>query len=234
MADRQRGGRRCDRGLPDLRRSRPPRPRPRPNLVALVDGNNHQIDRIQAEARTRNVPVAIVIDFIHVLEYLWRSACSFHDEGNSAAERWVRDKPPQSWPDKPNESRPASDAKPPATGSTCQRRHLRPLPGQQVRLPRLPTAPQAGWPIATGIIAPLSSPCGPRRRRRRVRRVMGAPCSPSGNLPWRSLRPGAHHYTYTNVAVCIRAAGGRWPPRVPQSRSCSSLFPWGRAAGKET
>ena len=31
--------------------------------VALVDGNNHQIDRITAEARARNVPVTITIDF---------------------------------------------------------------------------------------------------------------------------------------------------------------------------
>ena len=38
--------------------------------VARVDGNNHQIDRIETQARTRDVPVAIIIDFIHVLEYL--------------------------------------------------------------------------------------------------------------------------------------------------------------------
>ncbi len=37
--------------------------------VALVDGNNHQIDRIEAEAQTRGVDVAIVVDLIHVLEY---------------------------------------------------------------------------------------------------------------------------------------------------------------------
>ena len=38
--------------------------------VALVDGNNHQIDRITAEAHARTLQVTIVIDFIHVLEYL--------------------------------------------------------------------------------------------------------------------------------------------------------------------
>jgi len=36
--------------------------------VALVDGNNHQIDRIQTEAKNRGVDVAIVVDLIHVLE----------------------------------------------------------------------------------------------------------------------------------------------------------------------
>lgn len=36
--------------------------------VALVDGNNHQIDRIEKEAKARGVTVCIVIDLIHVLE----------------------------------------------------------------------------------------------------------------------------------------------------------------------
>jgi hypothetical protein len=36
--------------------------------VALVDGNKHQIKRIQAEAESRSVDVHIIVDFIHVLE----------------------------------------------------------------------------------------------------------------------------------------------------------------------
>ena len=60
--------------------------------VALVDGNNHQIDRITKEARKRKRKVTIVVDLIHVLEYLWGSAWSFFDEGDPAAERWVQDK----------------------------------------------------------------------------------------------------------------------------------------------
>jgi hypothetical protein len=60
--------------------------------IALVDGNNHQIDRILAEARTRGVDVTIVIDFVHVLEYIWSAAWSFFDEGDPQAEAWVRDK----------------------------------------------------------------------------------------------------------------------------------------------
>jgi hypothetical protein len=39
--------------------------------VALVDGNNHQIQRIKAGAIARKVNVTIVVDFVHVLEYLW-------------------------------------------------------------------------------------------------------------------------------------------------------------------
>ena len=58
--------------------------------VALVDGNNHQIDRIEAEATEREIDVTILIDLVHVLEYLWKAAWSFHQEGDRAAEEWVR------------------------------------------------------------------------------------------------------------------------------------------------
>jgi hypothetical protein len=60
--------------------------------VALVDGNNHQIQRITSEAKARQVQVPIIIDFIHVLEYLWRAAWSFFAEGDPAAEEWVKGK----------------------------------------------------------------------------------------------------------------------------------------------
>jgi len=60
--------------------------------VALVDGNNHQIDRIQAEAKTRGVKVAIVVDLIHVLEYLWGAVWCFFAEGDPAAQTWVHER----------------------------------------------------------------------------------------------------------------------------------------------
>ncbi len=60
--------------------------------VALVDGNNHQINRIEAEAQTRGVEVAVVVDLIHVLEYLWAAAWCFFAEGDPAAQAWVHDR----------------------------------------------------------------------------------------------------------------------------------------------
>jgi hypothetical protein len=57
-----------------------------------VDGNNHQIDRIHAEAHTRGATVHVLCDFVHVVEYLWKATWSFHREGDPAAEVWVRDK----------------------------------------------------------------------------------------------------------------------------------------------
>jgi len=57
----------------------------------LIDGNNTQIEAVTAEAARRGVTVTVVIDFIHVLEYLWKAAWSFFDKGEPAAEEWVAD-----------------------------------------------------------------------------------------------------------------------------------------------
>jgi hypothetical protein len=57
--------------------------------VVLIDGNNTQIEAATAEAESRGVTATIVIDFIHVLEYLWKAAWSFFDKGEPAAEEWV-------------------------------------------------------------------------------------------------------------------------------------------------
>jgi hypothetical protein len=57
--------------------------------VALVDGNNTQIEAIAAEAARRGVTMPILIDFVHVLEYIWKAAWSFFDKGDPAAEEWV-------------------------------------------------------------------------------------------------------------------------------------------------
>lgn len=60
--------------------------------VALVDGNNHQIDRINTEAENRKLKVTTVVDLIHVMEYIWDAAWCFFAEGDRAAEDWVRNK----------------------------------------------------------------------------------------------------------------------------------------------
>jgi hypothetical protein len=57
--------------------------------AVLIDGNNTQIEAVTAEAARRGVTVTIVIDFVHVLEYLWKAAWSFFDKGEPAAEEWV-------------------------------------------------------------------------------------------------------------------------------------------------
>jgi hypothetical protein len=59
--------------------------------VALVDGNRQQIAAIAEQADTRGVAVTIVIDFVHVLEYLWKAAWTFFYPGDPDAETWVAD-----------------------------------------------------------------------------------------------------------------------------------------------
>jgi hypothetical protein len=58
--------------------------------VVLVDGEPPQLARIQAAARRHAVSVTIVIDFIHVLEYLWGAARGFYPGDAQATEAWVQ------------------------------------------------------------------------------------------------------------------------------------------------
>ncbi len=124
--------------------------------VALVDGNCHQITCIEAEARQRGVSVAIVCDFIHVLEYLWKAAKCFHEDGDPAADAWVRVH---------GRAVLAGGARSVATGirQRATRAKLSPaarsdadecatyLTNKSAYLD-YPTALRKGWPIATGII----------------------------------------------------------------------------------
>jgi hypothetical protein len=57
--------------------------------VALVDGNAHQIAEIKAASAAANVQVTLVLDVIHVLEYVWKAAWDFFEEGAPAAHTWV-------------------------------------------------------------------------------------------------------------------------------------------------
>lgn len=122
--------------------------------VALVDGNNHQIDRITAEATTRNIDVAIVI--VHVLEYLWRAAWSFFDEGDPAAQDWVTDKALQVL--RGHSSTVAASIRRKATtlGLTANRRANADTCATYLLRKRAhldyPHALEQGWPIATGVI----------------------------------------------------------------------------------
>lgn len=71
-----------------------------PNLerswVALVDGNKDQLRYIRSSAASLGVELTIVMDFIHVLEYLWTAAWAFHDRQDDddarQAEVWVTER----------------------------------------------------------------------------------------------------------------------------------------------
>jgi len=57
--------------------------------IALAGGDNHQIGQLQDQAAARGVAVTILIDFVHVQEYLWKAAWCFHAPRDPAIEAWV-------------------------------------------------------------------------------------------------------------------------------------------------
>jgi hypothetical protein len=60
--------------------------------VTLLDGSEEQLQRVKQEAAQQGVTPVIILDIIHVLEYLWKAAYCFHAEGTTLAEEWVTDR----------------------------------------------------------------------------------------------------------------------------------------------
>jgi hypothetical protein len=61
----------------------------RRHWVVLVDGNKDQLARVKCAARKAGVEITLVLDLVHVLEYLWHAAYAFHAAGSDEAEKWV-------------------------------------------------------------------------------------------------------------------------------------------------
>lgn len=124
--------------------------------VALVDGNRHQIDCIQAQAQARNLSVPIVVDLIHVLEYLWGAVWCFFAEADPAAEAWVHDRALAVLEGRAREVAAGIRRRATTAGLPKQKRKkadeaARYLNNKAAYLD-YPTALSAGWPIATGVI----------------------------------------------------------------------------------
>jgi len=131
-------------------------PELRRTWVVLVDGNNHQLDCINAQAKARGVSVNIIIDFIHVLEYLWKAAHSFFKENDPKAEIWVAEKATAILSGESSAVAAAIRRK-----ATCLQLNLAKRQGADdcadYLLHKTPylnydLALQKGWPIATGVI----------------------------------------------------------------------------------
>ena len=67
-------------------------PQQEQDWVVLVDGEPHQLKTIKAMALKQKLQLTIVLDFIHVLEYLWKAAYCFGSSGSEAAETWVQER----------------------------------------------------------------------------------------------------------------------------------------------
>ncbi len=58
--------------------------------VILVDGQKHQLDTIEKIVENQQLKVTIILDLIHVLEYLWKAAYCFEKPTSEEVEEWVR------------------------------------------------------------------------------------------------------------------------------------------------
>jgi hypothetical protein len=67
-------------------------PKHRKQWVALVDGNETQLSLLLCAAADYGVELVIILDLIHVLEYLWKAARALHSADETAAESWVRER----------------------------------------------------------------------------------------------------------------------------------------------
>ena len=124
--------------------------------VVLVDGAEHQLDLIRAEAARRGITIHIVIDLVHVLEYIWKAAWCLHPAGDPAAEDWVAVKAlavlagnsARAAAEITAEADAASLAATQRTGADACVRYLT----TKHEYLRYDQALAAGWPIATGVI----------------------------------------------------------------------------------
>jgi len=126
--------------------------------IALVDGDVHQITWIAGQAAARDVTVTIIIDFIHVLGYLWKAAWCFHPARDPAIEDWVIAQGLDILHGRVSDviariGQLAAD-RPPRPGSEHAKNIRKTLHYLDAKQPYMdyPRALAEGWPIATGVI----------------------------------------------------------------------------------
>jgi len=125
--------------------------------IALVDGNKDQIAGIQAQAEARGTDIPVIIDLIHVTEYLWDAAWCFHPEASPDAAPWVRARARDILDGHAAQVAAAIAAQAAAAEGLSQNKHktvAKTVGYLQTKAPCLdyPTALAAGWPISTGVI----------------------------------------------------------------------------------
>lgn len=124
--------------------------------VVLVDGNNTQIEAIRTEAARRRVTVTIIVDFVHVLEYLWTAAWSFFDKATPTPRTGSAHRPAACLPARPTRSPPGSAAARPATTTTPPNAEA-PTPPPTTSTPRPPTCATTSRSRTAGRSRPASS-----------------------------------------------------------------------------
>ena len=67
-------------------------PEKRRPWVVLLDGHLTQLGLVKSAIERHGVSAMVTLDFIHVLEYLWKAAHCFHAPGTEEAEAWVKER----------------------------------------------------------------------------------------------------------------------------------------------
>ncbi len=106
--------------------------------IAILDGNNTQIDAVNAEATTRGVTVPILIDFIHVANMCGKQRGRSSNPVTPTPRTGPPTGPPPSSKAKPPTSPRGSGAAPPPT-ATARRNAKEPAPAPATSTPRPPT-----------------------------------------------------------------------------------------------
>jgi hypothetical protein len=122
--------------------------------VVLVDGLPHQLKLIDRVMKRLDVKATIVMDFIHVLEYLWKAAWCLFEKGDNLVEEWIEERAIKILNGKCNQV--AKGIKISATRRKLEKREgidkcAQYLLKNKKRL-QYDKALKAGFPIASGVI----------------------------------------------------------------------------------
>lgn len=60
--------------------------------VVVLDGAEKQLDLVLSLVLAYRPDASVILDFIHVLEYVWKAAYAFHAVGSKEAEQWVAER----------------------------------------------------------------------------------------------------------------------------------------------
>jgi hypothetical protein len=123
---------------------------------AVVDGNNAQITAITGLAAKHQVKVPVLIDLIHVVQYLWKAASTFFYPGDPAARAWVRGQAAKILAGKHRDVRAGIRRRATAYGYSPAEREGAGACADYLENKKdyldYPAFLKAGWPVASGLI----------------------------------------------------------------------------------